>query len=72
MHDAARQALLVPGGAVVVEFEGRRKNGETFPVEASFSGWQGADGFSMERSCATSRCASARPSASGISPNMIR
>ncbi|HEX9212577.1 MAG TPA: EAL domain-containing protein [Bradyrhizobium sp.] len=45
MGDAARQALLVPGGAVVVEFEGRRKNGETFSVEASFSGWQGADGF---------------------------
>lgn len=45
MRDAARQALLVPGGAVVVEFEGRRKNGETFPAEASFSGWQGTDGF---------------------------
>lgn len=45
VSDAARQALLVPGGAVVVEFEGRRKNGETFPVEASFSGWQGTDGF---------------------------
>ncbi|BAL75382.1 EAL domain-containing protein [Bradyrhizobium cosmicum] len=45
MRDAARQALLVPGGAVVVEFEGRRKNGETFPVEASFSGWQGTEGF---------------------------
>lgn len=45
MGDAARRALLVPGGAVVVEFEGRRKNGETFPVEASFSGWQGTDGF---------------------------
>ncbi|MEZ2146488.1 EAL domain-containing protein [Bradyrhizobium sp. DN5] len=45
MHDAARQSLLVPGGSVVVEFEGRRKNGETFPVEASFSGWQGTDGF---------------------------
>ncbi|MBR1167256.1 EAL domain-containing protein [Bradyrhizobium liaoningense] len=45
MHDAAREALLVPGGAVVVEFEGRRKNGEIFPVEASFSGWQGTDGF---------------------------
>ncbi|UQR60847.1 EAL domain-containing protein [Bradyrhizobium sp. C-145] len=45
LHDAARQSLLVPGGAVVVEFEGRRKNGETFPVEASFSGWQGTDGF---------------------------
>lgn len=45
IHDTARQALLVPGGAVVVEFEGRRKNGETFAVEASFSGWQGTDGF---------------------------
>lgn len=45
IRDAARQALLVPGGAVIVEFEGRRKNGETFPVEASFSGWQGTDGF---------------------------
>ena len=29
----------------VIEFEGRRSNGESFPVEASFSGWQGADGF---------------------------
>lgn len=28
----------------VLEFDGRRKNGETFPVEASFSAWQGADG----------------------------
>lgn len=45
IRDAAREALLVPGGAVVVEFEGRRKNGETFSVEASFSGWQGTDGF---------------------------
>jgi diguanylate cyclase (GGDEF)-like protein/PAS domain S-box-containing protein len=45
MHNATRQALLVPGGAVVVEFEGLRKNGETFAVEASFSGWQGTDGF---------------------------
>ncbi|MGY8666484.1 EAL domain-containing protein [Bradyrhizobium sp. UFLA05-109] len=44
-RDAARQALLVPGGAVVVEFEGRRRNGEVFPLEASFSGWQGTDGF---------------------------
>lgn len=45
MRDIANRALLVPGGAVVVEFEGRRKNGDTFPVEASFSGWQGANGF---------------------------
>ncbi|MEH2502611.1 diguanylate cyclase (GGDEF)-like protein/PAS domain S-box-containing protein [Bradyrhizobium sp. AZCC 1578] len=29
----------------VVEFDGRRSNGAVFPVEASFSGWQGTDGF---------------------------
>ncbi|MEH2532980.1 diguanylate cyclase (GGDEF)-like protein/PAS domain S-box-containing protein [Bradyrhizobium sp. AZCC 1588] len=29
----------------VVEFDGRRRNGEVFPVEASFSGWQGTDGL---------------------------
>ncbi|MFG3594186.1 EAL domain-containing protein [Bradyrhizobium sp. RDI18] len=29
----------------VVEFDGRRSNGEVFPVEASFSGWQGTDGL---------------------------
>jgi len=33
----------LPSGAVS-EFEGRRKHGEVFPVEASFSVWQGADG----------------------------
>jgi len=32
-----------PGG-LVMEFDGRRKNGEVFAVEACFSGWQGADG----------------------------
>ena len=31
--------------ALVVEFDGRRKNGEVFPVEACFSGWQGTDGY---------------------------
>lgn len=36
-------AHLAPGS--VVEFDGRRSNGEVFPVEASFSGWQGTDGF---------------------------
>jgi diguanylate cyclase (GGDEF)-like protein/PAS domain S-box-containing protein len=36
-------AELVAG--TVIEFEGRRSNGEVFPVEASFSGWQGTDGF---------------------------
>jgi diguanylate cyclase (GGDEF)-like protein/PAS domain S-box-containing protein len=28
-----------------VEFDARRSNGEVFPVEASFSGWPGADGL---------------------------
>jgi diguanylate cyclase (GGDEF)-like protein/PAS domain S-box-containing protein len=40
--DAA--ALQVPGGSVT-EFDGVRKNGEVFPVEACFSGWQGTDGY---------------------------
>jgi diguanylate cyclase (GGDEF)-like protein/PAS domain S-box-containing protein len=39
-----RDALRLSDGAVT-EFEGRRKNGEVFPVEASFSGWQGTEGF---------------------------
>jgi diguanylate cyclase (GGDEF)-like protein/PAS domain S-box-containing protein len=39
LHEAAS----APSGAVS-EFDGRRKNGEVFPVEASFSAWQGADG----------------------------
>ena len=29
----------------VTEFDGRRSNGEMFPVEASFSGWQGTEGY---------------------------
>ncbi|MFO1109913.1 MAG: EAL domain-containing protein [Bradyrhizobium sp.] len=40
IRDAARH----PSGTVI-EFDGRRSNGETFPVEASFSGWQGAEGY---------------------------
>jgi diguanylate cyclase (GGDEF)-like protein/PAS domain S-box-containing protein len=40
--DAA--ALQLPGGSVT-EFDGLRKNGEVFPVEACFSGWQGTDGY---------------------------
>nr|WP_249158352.1 EAL domain-containing protein [Bradyrhizobium jicamae] len=32
------------GTGKVIEFDGRRRNGEVFPVEASFSGWQGTDG----------------------------
>ncbi len=37
-------ALQASGGKVV-EFEGRRKNGEVFPLEACFSKWQGVEGF---------------------------
>ena len=33
------------GTGKVVEFDAMRRNGEVFPVEASFSGWQGADGY---------------------------
>jgi diguanylate cyclase (GGDEF)-like protein/PAS domain S-box-containing protein len=29
----------------VIEFDARRRNGEVFPVEASFSRWQGAEGL---------------------------
>ncbi|MGC2779844.1 MAG: EAL domain-containing protein [Bradyrhizobium sp.] len=43
-QEAALPATLLPGGATV-EFEGRRKDGEVFPVEASFSAWHGADGL---------------------------
>jgi diguanylate cyclase (GGDEF)-like protein/PAS domain S-box-containing protein len=39
-----RQLLQMPGGKVM-ELEGRRKNGEAFPLEACFSEWQGVDGF---------------------------
>jgi diguanylate cyclase (GGDEF)-like protein/PAS domain S-box-containing protein len=44
ISEAARARSHLPGGAVV-EFDGRRKSGEVFPVEACFSGWQGTDGF---------------------------
>jgi diguanylate cyclase (GGDEF)-like protein/PAS domain S-box-containing protein len=42
--EAAREQSQLPGG-FVTEFDGRRKNGEVFPVEGCFSGWQGTDGF---------------------------
>src|SRR5260370_31772103 len=42
--DAARTRSQSPGG-LVMEFDGRRKNGEVFPVEACFSGWQGTESF---------------------------
>jgi diguanylate cyclase (GGDEF)-like protein/PAS domain S-box-containing protein len=38
-----RNATVAAG--TVIEFDGRRSNGEVFPVEASFSGWQGTDGL---------------------------
>jgi diguanylate cyclase (GGDEF)-like protein/PAS domain S-box-containing protein len=44
IRHAACPARKQPAGSVV-EFEGQRKNGETFPVEACFSGWKGTDGF---------------------------
>jgi diguanylate cyclase (GGDEF)-like protein/PAS domain S-box-containing protein len=40
---ASHGATLASGS--VQDFDGRRKNGEVFPVEASFSAWQGADGL---------------------------
>ncbi len=42
--ETARSRSRLPGG-LVMEFDGRRKNGEVFAVEACFSGWQGTDGF---------------------------
>ena len=39
-----RNAIEIAAGTVI-EFDGRRSNGEVFPVEASFSGWQGTDGL---------------------------
>jgi len=42
--ETVRAQSQLPGG-VVMEFDGRRKNGEIFPVEACFSGWQGTEGF---------------------------
>jgi len=40
ISEAARRS---PGS--VVEFDGKRRNDEVFPVEASFSGWQGTEGY---------------------------
>ena len=42
--NAALPSLRMPGGSVM-EFEGLRKSGEIFPVEACFSAWQGTHGF---------------------------
>jgi diguanylate cyclase (GGDEF)-like protein/PAS domain S-box-containing protein len=47
--DAAFSILTLPfgttAGAEVMELVGRRKSGEAFSLEASFSRWQGVDGF---------------------------
>jgi diguanylate cyclase (GGDEF)-like protein/PAS domain S-box-containing protein len=42
ISEAARPSWLTPGGAVM-EFEGRRSDGEVFAVEACFSAWHGTD-----------------------------
>jgi diguanylate cyclase (GGDEF)-like protein/PAS domain S-box-containing protein len=42
--DVPHHLLQSPGGKVM-ELVGRRQNGEIFPLEACFSGWQGTDGF---------------------------
>ena len=54
-------------GNSVVEFDGRRRNGEVFPAEASFSRWQGTEERNMERSSATYRRGNVRPRVFGIS-----
>ncbi|HWX63382.1 EAL domain-containing protein [Bradyrhizobium sp.] len=41
----ATEPAALPSAGAVIEFNGRRKNGEVFPVEACFSGWQGTDGL---------------------------
>ncbi|HEX4554751.1 MAG TPA: EAL domain-containing protein [Xanthobacteraceae bacterium] len=42
--DLPAAVLQSPGGQIM-ELDGHRKNGEVFPLEACFSGWQGTDGF---------------------------
>jgi diguanylate cyclase (GGDEF)-like protein/PAS domain S-box-containing protein len=44
ISEAACPAWLAPGGALM-EFEGRRSNGEAFAVEACFSAWYGTEGI---------------------------
>lgn len=41
----ATEPAALPSAGAVIEFNGRRKNGEVFPVEACFSAWQGTDGL---------------------------
>ena len=44
IRDAMQPNSPLSGGAVV-EFDGRRKNGEVFPIEACISAWEGTDGI---------------------------
>jgi diguanylate cyclase (GGDEF)-like protein/PAS domain S-box-containing protein len=44
VSETAESTWLMPGGSVM-EFEGRRSNGEAFPLEACFSAWHGTDGL---------------------------
>jgi PAS domain S-box-containing protein len=62
--EEARARSRLPGG-LVMEFDGRRKNGEVFPVGKA------PTAFNMARSCATYRCESAKPSVSDIWRSMI-
>lgn len=41
---ALTSGMLQGPGGHIVELEGRRKNGDIFPLEACFSEWQGVDG----------------------------
>ena len=43
IFDLPQAVLQAPGGKLV-ELVGHRKSGDTFPLEACFSGWQGSDG----------------------------
>ena len=44
ISEATGPAWQTPGGSVV-EFQGRRSDGRTIPIEACFSGWLGSDGM---------------------------
>ncbi len=63
--------LRQPGGKMM-ELDGRRENGEVFSWKPVSPAGRPRMAFITERSCAISRCASLRPNASAIWPNMIR
>jgi diguanylate cyclase (GGDEF)-like protein/PAS domain S-box-containing protein len=43
-HHGSASAEFQPSGGHVIETEGKRQNGLTFPAEVSVSAWQGAEG----------------------------